>query len=238
MTARLAAKPPPFSVRLLAHANENDNASRQDREQLLALLPASYRKESGDLGTASRYVTARVERELDLQQLANIQDWLWAAGLPLPPRALHHQLLLGRKIFVTEQMDMHLLWTTGRMFLKPIPRFLLESGFWVGSKELKHARPRPEQVTKLLGHELIARDWFVGEEPKSSVARLKHPTSGLSLGGKTIGAAPSDTANWFRRNHKTSHDFGTTQRNGRPRYSCSKESRAAIEVAPAFAGPV
>ncbi|KAL6406467.1 hypothetical protein AUP68_09261 [Ilyonectria robusta] len=28
-------------------------------------------------------------------------------------------------------MDMHLVWTTGRMFLKPIPRFLLEPDFWI-----------------------------------------------------------------------------------------------------------
>ncbi|KAH6986801.1 hypothetical protein EDB80DRAFT_183089 [Ilyonectria destructans] len=48
----------------------------------------------------------------------------------MPPRALHHQLLLGREILVTERMDMHLVWTTGRMFLKPIPRFLLEPDFW------------------------------------------------------------------------------------------------------------
>ncbi|KAM3451505.1 hypothetical protein NHJ6243_009579 [Beauveria neobassiana] len=32
--------------------------------------------------------------------------------------------------FVTEQMDMHLVWTAGRVFLKPIPRFLLKPGFW------------------------------------------------------------------------------------------------------------
>ncbi|XWW93931.1 hypothetical protein V2A60_001870 [Cordyceps javanica] len=99
----------PFSIRLLAKENEHNNASRQDRDQLLALLPASYRKESGDLGSADLHVTACVERELDLQRLSNIQDWLWVAGLPLPPRALHHQLLLGREIFITEQIDMHLI---------------------------------------------------------------------------------------------------------------------------------
>lgn len=37
--------------------------------------------------------------------------WLWAAGRPMPPRLLHHQLLLSREISV-------------------IPRFLLESRFW------------------------------------------------------------------------------------------------------------
>jgi hypothetical protein len=56
--------------------------------------------------------------------------WLWIAGRPTPPRPLHYQLLLRREIFVTERMDMHLVWTTGRIFLKPLPRFLLEPRFW------------------------------------------------------------------------------------------------------------
>ncbi|KAI0421868.1 hypothetical protein F5X98DRAFT_225157 [Xylaria grammica] len=37
---------------------------------------------------------------------------------------------LGRKILLTEEMDVHLVWTTGRMFLKPIPHFPLEPQFW------------------------------------------------------------------------------------------------------------
>jgi hypothetical protein len=57
-------------------------------------------------------------------------DWLWVVGRPMPPRPLHHQLLLGREPFVTEQMDMHLVWTTGQIFLKPIPRCLLDPAFW------------------------------------------------------------------------------------------------------------
>lgn len=48
----------------------------------------------------------------------------------MPPRPLHHQILLSRHIFITEQMDMHLVWTSGRMFIKPIPRFLLMPDFW------------------------------------------------------------------------------------------------------------
>jgi hypothetical protein len=94
-------------------------------------LPASYRTESDDLAAPARHVTTSVEIELDLSRLASIHPWLWVAGRPMPPRPLHYQLLVGREIFVTEQMDMHLVWTTGRIFLKPIPRFLLEPRFWI-----------------------------------------------------------------------------------------------------------
>lgn len=48
----------------------------------------------------------------------------------MPPRPLHHQLVLSRDIFITERMDMHLVWTIGRIFVKPIPRFLLAPDFW------------------------------------------------------------------------------------------------------------
>ncbi|KAF3768254.1 hypothetical protein M406DRAFT_249419, partial [Cryphonectria parasitica EP155] len=55
---------------------------------------------------------------------------LWVAGWPIPARSLHHQLILGQDIFLAERMDLHLVWTAGRIFLKPIPRFLLEPSFW------------------------------------------------------------------------------------------------------------
>lgn len=82
---------------------------------------------------ASLDVTACIEKELDLERLHSIMKWMWIVGRPMPPRSLHHQLLLSRDIALTEQMDMHLVWTTGRMFLKPIPRFLLEPYFWTWS---------------------------------------------------------------------------------------------------------
>ncbi|KAH7113587.1 hypothetical protein EDB81DRAFT_848696 [Dactylonectria macrodidyma] len=94
------AAAPPFSFRLLEHENEH----------------------AGD--------ASRPDRDQLLSLLPAIHGWLWFAGLPMPPRALHHKLFLGREIFVTERMDMHLVWTTGRMLLKPIPRFLLEPDFW------------------------------------------------------------------------------------------------------------
>lgn len=71
-----------------------------------------------------------LERELDLQRLGSIFNWLWVTGRPMPPRPLHYQLVLGRAIVVAERMDMHLVWTTGRIFLKPVPRFLLHPCFW------------------------------------------------------------------------------------------------------------
>ncbi|KAH6989560.1 hypothetical protein BKA56DRAFT_611817 [Ilyonectria sp. MPI-CAGE-AT-0026] len=112
--------------RAAAGVNENDC----DKEYLASLLHASFRTKSDNLAAPARHVIASVDNELDLHRLTSIHGLLWLAGRPMPPRPLHHQLLLSRDILVTERMDMHLVWTTGRIFLKPIPRFLLEPKFW------------------------------------------------------------------------------------------------------------
>jgi len=82
------------------------------------------------LSTPSLPCSDFMKAELDLSRLNSVFRWLWIAGRPMPPRPLHHQLLLNREICVAEQTDLHLLWTSGRMFLKPIPRYLLEPRFW------------------------------------------------------------------------------------------------------------
>ncbi|KAK7749757.1 hypothetical protein SLS53_000336 [Cytospora paraplurivora] len=114
-------KIPPFSPSLLPGT-------------LDPLLPASYRTADDDSLTHIHipepdYV-AFLTQELDLQKINDVFRWLWIAGWPMPPRPIHHQLILGREILITERMDLHLVWTTGQIFLKPIPPFLLEASFW------------------------------------------------------------------------------------------------------------
>ncbi|KAI1363905.1 hypothetical protein F5Y08DRAFT_308401 [Xylaria arbuscula] len=121
--ARQGSSVTPFSIRLLATDDRTDI-------DLLSLLPASYRTSSDNLVAPKNQVMNCIGKELDLERLDKVQKWLWVAGRPLPPRPLHCQLFLGREIIAIEQMGLHLVWTTGRMFLKPVPRFLLEPRFW------------------------------------------------------------------------------------------------------------
>lgn len=111
------------------------------------LLPASRRTQDDDLiapnlsavssrpgnpdgALISAEVYQFVDYELDIDRLDHIYDWLWIAGRPMPPRPLHQQRLLEREISITERLDLHLVWTTGRIFIKPLPKFLLEPTFW------------------------------------------------------------------------------------------------------------
>jgi hypothetical protein len=45
-------------------------------------------------------------------------------------RPLHRQTMMDRQIVVMEQMDLHLVWTGSRIFVKPLPRYLLNKDFW------------------------------------------------------------------------------------------------------------
>lgn len=56
---------------------------------------------------------------------------LWLAGAKRPPSQLHYHVALGREITITDRIDLHLMWNAnGRIFVKPLPRFLLSSKFW------------------------------------------------------------------------------------------------------------
>ena len=48
----------------------------------------------------------------------------------MPPRPLHLQRIKSRELYITEQMDLHLVWSSKRIYIKPIPRFLLSTNFW------------------------------------------------------------------------------------------------------------
>jgi hypothetical protein len=116
---------PPFTVRLL-----NPVPGQRGETDPADLLPASYRTGKDDIATTEPTLQF-LATELSVDRLNIIHKWLWIVGRPMPPRTLQHQYgELGREIVITEDMDMHLVWTSGKVFLKPIPRFLLDPDFW------------------------------------------------------------------------------------------------------------
>lgn len=120
--------------------------SRGRGTSLTSLLPASRRTKEDDLTAQSPSIFDHagteidlhefagildwIDAEFDLGRLADIHDWLWVVGRPKPPRPLHEQRLLNRDIVITERLDLHLVWSTQRIFIKPLPRFLLDPRFW------------------------------------------------------------------------------------------------------------
>ena len=68
--------------------------------------------------------------DLNVDSLNKVHKHLWLAGLPQCARPLHHQLMIGRNIVITERADLHLLWRDDRLFLKPLPDYLLSYNIW------------------------------------------------------------------------------------------------------------
>lgn len=103
-------------------------ASNYQAPYLEDLLPASY-SHGGDLEVPLPTI-GYFQHEFNLNRLNKIYRHLWLAGRPVPPRPLHFQLEVSREIVISEQMDIHLLWDVNKIYLKPVPRYLLDYNFW------------------------------------------------------------------------------------------------------------
>ena len=130
----------PFSLEILHPAatvdNKNSSTStikgghKKPYVDAIPIVSASYRTRDDKIVTAKADDYEYVKSELRVDKLNEIHEWLKIVGRPMPPRALHTQKIKSREIIVTEQMDLHLVWCPKHIYIKPIPRFLLDTGFW------------------------------------------------------------------------------------------------------------
>ncbi|KAL7938321.1 hypothetical protein V8C35DRAFT_291646 [Trichoderma chlorosporum] len=105
--------------------------TRLGEDKLRHLLPASFRNGPAWIGTPYNRVQHFLKDDLNIEQLTQVSSHFPILGKATPPSPLHHQQALGLEIFVSERMDTHLLWTKGKIFIKPFPRYLLEPLFWM-----------------------------------------------------------------------------------------------------------
>jgi len=66
----------------------------------------------------------------DLSRFNAIRKMLWLIAAHGPPRSLYYQKFLRREIVIAEELDLHLVWAKSRIFIKPLPDFLLNYDFW------------------------------------------------------------------------------------------------------------
>lgn len=77
-------------------------------------------------------MTEFLKEELCSKELEIMAPYLWimttlSSGNINP---LHRQRVKGREIIVTEEPRLHLVWIHDRIFIKPLPRYLLSHAFW------------------------------------------------------------------------------------------------------------
>ncbi|KAJ8121111.1 hypothetical protein O1611_g10189 [Lasiodiplodia mahajangana] len=112
---------PPFTTPVLGEPKE--------QQGFTCYLPAAHRTKKDHI-VVPQADADFLGDELLVNKINAVQDWLWTCGRPMPPRPLHHQVLLSREVTITENPELHLLWSNNRIFLKPLPSWLLDPLFW------------------------------------------------------------------------------------------------------------
>jgi hypothetical protein len=81
------------------------------------------------------------------EELERIAPRLWIMTTPSSSNInpLHRQRVKGREIIVTEEARLHLVWIHDRIFIKPIPRYLLSYDFWEAYLDRRPASLNDEQ---------------------------------------------------------------------------------------------
>jgi hypothetical protein len=93
-------------------------------------IPTLFRTRDNTMLYTPRDMTSFVSSELNVSRLDDMVDrGLWLAGRIGNICPLHRQRLLGRRVVITEQLDLHLLWKEAVIFIKPLPGWMLDEGF-------------------------------------------------------------------------------------------------------------
>lgn len=108
--------------------------SLQRQEGQVQALPPALNKLPGQpaVGLSSDEVLQYLDRDLPTPDLDRMSRHLWLLATPKHSHIspLHDQIVRGRQIVVSENPELHLVWIHSRVFVKPLPPFLLSHVFW------------------------------------------------------------------------------------------------------------
>lgn len=77
-------------------------------------------------------ITVFLDHEFWAEDLETLAPHLWVMSTHSSTNVnpLHRQQVKGRQIVVTEEPRLHLVWFHDRIFIKPLPKYLLSHRFW------------------------------------------------------------------------------------------------------------
>ena len=134
---------------------------RQDQDHSLRLVDAAKEEDLREY----------LKDDLNVDSLNKIHKHLWLAGLPQCARPLHHQLLIDRKIMVTERADLHLLWRNDRLYLKPLPDYLLSYNVW------ERSLAKDVDICENAKGFLLSYLWLIRQKSDYIIAQREHLVS-------------------------------------------------------------
>lgn len=125
---------PPFpkEQQLCAHSDREvdagDSAGREEAKQSLGNLPGWPCISLNDRAAVEELLYGEFYAS-DLERVAP-RLWIMSTQSSANVEPLHRQRIKGREILVTEDPSLHLVWIHDRIFIKPIPKYLLSHYFW------------------------------------------------------------------------------------------------------------
>lgn len=166
---------PPFCRTVIRMPSSNPPRLNEPASASPAISPATSIRYTLPATIRHRNTLARVKDDPDIyhttelrtSRLDEIRSYLWLAGLPNCARPLHRQRLLGREIVITEDPNEHLIWHRTRIFIKPLPIFLLDLDCW--TRKICKSRQLHEAACGLL----LSYAWLVGHESDLRIAHEK-----------------------------------------------------------------
>jgi hypothetical protein len=93
-------------------------------------LPASFRTKKHSLALPYDHFDSFIDSDLSVERIESISDHLWLVGRPYLPRPINIQKVLNREIVATGDPSLHLVWTSGKIFVKPLPAYVLSTQFY------------------------------------------------------------------------------------------------------------
>ena len=97
-----------------------------------SLLPASSRKDHRIVLPSKNpnNFLQSLEDDFSVKRIDDIYAHLWMVCRPFPPRPLNTQRVRDRTIIPSNDTSLHLVWTTGKIYMRPVPSFILCESFY------------------------------------------------------------------------------------------------------------
>lgn len=98
-----------------------------------SFLPTGHVLGEPDISLDANEVQAFLSKELSTPLLDDLHDNLWFVARRSYNNidALHRHLIKGRKITISEDCKLHMIWDRNRFFVKPVPLCLMNHDFWM-----------------------------------------------------------------------------------------------------------
>ncbi|KAL6405286.1 hypothetical protein AUP68_12130 [Ilyonectria robusta] len=106
------------------------------------------------LDSTPKEIAIFIRDALNTPRLHRLYPYLWLVATQSSAKIspLHEQIVRGRSIVIAENPELHLLWVEERVFLKPIPEYLLSFALWEVHlpRSPAHLPPPPPEDTEAL----------------------------------------------------------------------------------------